>query len=61
MAGHPCTFARAAIVTLAIDGLMFGEVWRLTPFSAEQREQIIDELLKLADEAFVDRRGGAGG
>ena len=47
-------------ITLAIDGLMFGEVWRLTPFTAEQREQIIDELLKLADEAFVDRRGGAG-
>jgi AcrR family transcriptional regulator len=61
MAGHPCTFARAAIVTLAIDGLMFGEVWRLTPFTAEQREQIIDELLKLADEAFVDRRDGTGG
>ena len=61
MAERPCTFARAAIVTLAIDGLMFGEVWRLTPFTAEQREQIIAELLRLADEAFVDAAGAAGG
>ena len=39
-------------VTLAVDGLMMGEVWRLTPFTPEQREQIVSELLRLVDEAF---------
>ena len=29
-----------------------GEVWRLTPFTPEQREQIVSELLRLVDEAF---------
>ena len=53
MAEHPCSFARAAIVTLATDGLLMGEVWRLTPFTPEQREQIVAELLRIADEAFV--------
>ena len=36
---------------LAVDGLMLGEVWRLTPFTSEQRELIVKELLRLADEA----------
>jgi AcrR family transcriptional regulator len=52
LAADPCSFPRAAIVTLAVDGLMMGEVWRLTPFSPEQREQIVTELLHLVDEAF---------
>ena len=52
LAAHPCSFPRAAIVTLAVDGLMMGEVWRLTPFTPEQREQIVSELLRLVDEAF---------
>ena len=54
LAAHPCSFPRAAIVTLAVDGLMMGEVWRLTPFTPEQREQIVSELLRLVDEAFDD-------
>ena len=33
---------------------MMGEVWRLTPFTPEQREQIVSELLRLVDEAFDD-------
>jgi hypothetical protein len=53
MAEHPNAFARGAIVMLATDGLLMGEVWKLTPFTAEQREQIVAELLRLADEAFV--------
>jgi AcrR family transcriptional regulator len=43
-------FARAAVILLAVDGLMFGEAWRVTPFTAEQRERIVAELLRLADE-----------
>jgi AcrR family transcriptional regulator len=53
LAAHPCSFPRAAIVTLAVDGLMMGEVWRLTSFTPEQREQIVSELLRLVDEAFA--------
>jgi AcrR family transcriptional regulator len=44
-------FARSAVIMLAVDGLMFGEVWRLSPFTEEQRERIVQELLRLADEA----------
>ena len=44
-------FARSAVIMLAVDGLMLGEVWRLTPFTGEQRELIVKELLRLADEA----------
>ena len=44
-------FARSAVIMLAVDGLMLGEVWRLTPFTGEQRELIVRELLRLADEA----------
>ena len=44
-------FARSAVIMLAVDGLMLGEVWRLTPFTEEQRELIVQELLRLADEA----------
>lgn len=45
-------FARAAIVTLAVDGLKMRESLRISPFDAAQRERIVDELLKLADEAY---------
>ena len=44
-------FARSAVIMLAVDGLMLGEVWRLTPFTSEQRELIVKELLRLAEEA----------
>ena len=36
---------------LAVDGLMLGEVWRVTPFTATQRQQIVEQLLRLADAA----------
>lgn len=45
-------FARASIVLLAIDGLKMRESLRISAFSAEQREQIVNELMKLADEAY---------
>ena len=45
-------FARAAIVTLAIDGLMMRESLRISPFSDTQREQVVRELMKIADESY---------
>ena len=48
-------FARSAVIMLAVDGLMLGEVWRLTPFTSEQRELIVKELLRLADEACPEQ------
>ena len=45
-------FARAAIVTLAIDGLMLRESLRISPFTEQQRERIVQELLKIADESY---------
>ncbi len=47
LGGH---FARAAVILLAVDGLMFAEAWRITPFTADQRERIVAELLQLTDE-----------
>jgi len=52
-------FARAAVILLAVDGLMFGEAWRVTPFTAEQRERIVAELLRLADEVCAPGRARA--
>ena len=45
-------FARAAIVSLAVDGLKMREALRISPFTEAQREEIVQELLKLADEAY---------
>jgi AcrR family transcriptional regulator len=45
-------FARASIVTLAIDGLMLRESLRISPFTEQQRERIVQELLKIADESY---------
>ena len=50
-------FARAAIVALAVDGLMMRESLRISAFTDEQRQQVIDELMLLADEAHPTRSG----
>lgn len=52
LAGSGAEFARAAIVTLAIDGLMMRESLRISPFTATQREQVVRELMKIADESY---------
>jgi len=52
LAALPGNFARTAIVTLAVDGLKMRESLRISPFTEQQREQIVNELLKLADEAY---------
>ncbi len=37
-------FARAAVVTLAIDGLMMRESLRISCFTEEQRERVAQQL-----------------
>jgi AcrR family transcriptional regulator len=45
-------FTRAAVVTLAVDGLKMREALRISPFTDEQREQIVQELLSMAEQSF---------
>jgi AcrR family transcriptional regulator len=52
MAGSSCNFALAASIMLAVDGLVLAEIWRMSPYSDEQRTAIVDQLLRLADQAF---------
>jgi AcrR family transcriptional regulator len=52
LAGATQNFALAATVMLAVDGLMLAEAWRMSPFSDGQRAAIVDELLRLTDQAF---------
>jgi AcrR family transcriptional regulator len=40
-------FARAAVIALAIDGLKTREALRVSTFTAQQRQQIVDELLDM--------------
>lgn len=48
-------FPRAAIVSLAIDGLMMRESLRISAFSESQREQIVNELIRIAEEAYSEQ------
>lgn len=52
MAGSSGNFALAASIMLAVDGLVLAEIWRMSPFSDGQRAAIVDQLLRLADQAF---------
>lgn len=52
LAASQADFARAAVVTLAVDGLMMRESLRISPFTDAQREQVVNELLKIADECY---------
>jgi AcrR family transcriptional regulator len=45
-------FERAVIVALAADGLRLLELLSLSPLNDRQRKQVIEELLRLADEAI---------
>jgi AcrR family transcriptional regulator len=45
-------FPRAAIVTLAVDGLKMREALRISPFTEEQRAQIVQELLRMAEQSY---------
>jgi AcrR family transcriptional regulator len=50
-------FARAAVVSLAVDGLMMRESLRISAYSEAQRELVIKELMQLADEAHIGASG----
>lgn len=52
LAASSADFARAAIVTLAIDGLMMRESLRISPFTESERERVVRELMKIADESY---------
>ncbi len=52
MAGSSGNFALAASIMLAVDGLVLAEIWRMSPFTDGQRTAIVDQLLRLADQAF---------
>ena len=45
-------FEQAAIIALAADGLWLQEILSISPFSKEQRNNVIEELLRLADEGI---------
>ena len=47
-AGLP--FERAAVASLALDGMCLLEMLGLSPFSADQRARILDDLLRFIDE-----------
>ena len=51
-AGLP--FERAAIVSLAVDGLCLLELLGLSPFDAAQRRRILDDVLRLVDETVAN-------
>ena len=43
-------FERAAVIVLAADGLRLLELLSLSPFNENQRKEVTEELLRLADE-----------
>ncbi len=43
-------FARTAVVSLAVDGLCLLEILQISPYRAEERQRIVDDLLRLVDE-----------
>ncbi len=45
----PGGFERAALVQLAVDGLVLGELLQLSPYTSEERSQLVKALLKAAD------------
>ena len=50
-AGEPALpFERAACIALAVDGLCLLEMLQVSPYNAEQRERITEDLLRLVDE-----------
>ena len=54
-AGEPTLpFERAASIALAVDGLCLLEMLQVSPFSAEQRERITLDLLRLVDETAAE-------
>lgn len=55
-----CDFATTAVISLAIDGLMMRESLGISFFTAEQREQIVQVLLRIAEQAQPSSAGDQG-
>ena len=51
-------FDRAAVISLAVDGLCLLEVLRVSPYDDAQRQLIIDDLLRLVDETAASAAAG---
>jgi len=47
-------FDRSSIVYLATEGLWFLDLAKFSPFSSEQRQRVVDLLLRVADGGKVD-------
>ncbi len=47
-------FERAALASLAIDGLCLLEMLRVSPYSDEQRTRILEDLVRFLDELAAD-------
>lgn len=43
-------FERAAVVCLAVDGLMLTEMFQTSPYDAAQRERIVAQIVRMIDE-----------
>lgn len=52
------SFNRAALVYLAVEGLWFLDLAGFTPFTPEERQQVIDMLLSIIDDPAFDHLDG---
>jgi AcrR family transcriptional regulator len=50
LAELPGGFERSALVLLAVDGLLLGELLRLSPYTPEERSRLVKALLKAVDQ-----------
>jgi AcrR family transcriptional regulator len=50
LAQLPGGFERSALVLLAVNGLLFGELLRLSPYTPEERSRLVKALLKAVDQ-----------
>ena len=46
-------FERTAVISLAVDGLCLLEILQISPYRPEERQRIVDDLLRLVDETAV--------
>lgn len=49
MASLPCGFEQAAVLHLAIDGLLFSELLQVSPFTPAERERVIASIVAAAE------------
>lgn len=49
-ASQGLSFERAAVVSLAMDGLMLTEMLQVSAYDSAQRQRILDDMMRLVDE-----------